>query len=51
MLESITESDSHIFDEVATEYEDEFFFYLGKNKNQAKKYSIDLDRSSKRGLS
>lgn len=43
MLELINESNSHIFDELAQDYEDEFSFTSGKKKNQDGKYSIDVD--------
>jgi hypothetical protein len=37
------ESNSHIFDVLAQEYEDEFSPTSGKKKNQNRKYSIDVD--------
>jgi|694.fasta_scaffold29711_8 predicted acetyltransferase len=43
MLELITESNSHNFDELAQDYEDEFSPTSGKKKNQDGKYSIDVD--------
>ena len=43
MLELINESNSHIFDELAQTYEDEFSATSGKTKNQDGKYSIDVD--------
>ena len=43
MLELINESNSHIFDELAQDYEDEFSPTSGKKKNQDGKYSIDVD--------
>ena len=43
MLELINESNSHIFDELAQEYEHEFSSISGKKKNQDGKYSIDVD--------
>lgn len=43
MLELIDESNSHIFDELAQDYEDEFSSTSGKKKNQDGKYSIDVD--------
>ena len=43
MLELINESNSHIFDELAQDYEDEFSPTSGKKKNQEGKYSIDVD--------
>jgi putative acetyltransferase len=43
MLELINESNSHIFDELAQDYEDEFSSTSGKKKNQDGKYSIDVD--------
>ena len=43
MLEPINESNSHIFDELAQDYEDEFSSTSGKKKNQNGKYSIDVD--------
>lgn len=43
MLVLINESNSHIFDELAQDYEDEFSPTLGKKKNQNGKYSIEVD--------
>lgn len=43
MLELINESNSHIFDELAQNYEDEFSPASEKKKNQNGKYSIDVD--------
>ena len=43
MLELINESNSHIFDELVQDYEDEFSSASGKKKNQDGKYSIDVD--------
>jgi putative acetyltransferase len=43
MLELINESNSHVFDELAQNYEDEFSPASGKKKNQDGKYSIDVD--------
>jgi len=43
MLELINESNSHIFDELVQDYEDEFSSITGKKKNQDGKYSIDVD--------
>lgn len=43
MLELINESNSHIFDELIQDYEDEFSSTSGKKKNQDEKYSVDVD--------
>lgn len=43
MLDLINELNSHIFDELVQDYEDEFSLISGKKKNQDGKYSIDVD--------
>ncbi len=43
MLELIDESNSHVFDELVQDYEDEFSSITGKKKNLDGKYSIDVD--------
>lgn len=43
MLEKIDASNSHIFDELAQDYEDEFSPVSGKKKNPDGTYSIDVD--------
>ena len=43
MLERIDESNSHIFDKLVQDYEDEFSSITGKKKNQDGKYSVDVD--------
>jgi hypothetical protein len=42
MLGVINESNSHVFDELAQDYEDEFSSISIKKKNQDAKYSIHL---------
>lgn len=43
MLELINESNSHIFDALAQDYEEEFSATSGKKKNPDGKYTIDVD--------
>lgn len=43
ILKLINESNSHIFDELVQDYEDEFSSITRKKKNQDGKYSIDVD--------
>lgn len=43
MLEQINESNSHFFDELVQEYEDEFSAITQKRKNQDGKFAIDVD--------
>jgi predicted acetyltransferase len=43
MLEPINEHNSHIFDGLVQDYEDEFSPITGKKKNKDGKYSVDVD--------
>lgn len=43
MLEQINESNSHMFDILVQDYEAEFSSITRKTKNQAGKYSVDVD--------
>lgn len=50
MLELINELNSHIFDELAQDYEDEFSPTSGKKNNQEGKYSTPKRRQEETNL-